>query len=102
VSGDVRTLSAYPFPGADTGAQYDLALTPTGTTYTNTFGSELLDGTTDGTYNYAVQWSTSSVVRFDADWTNGQIACFSTARGVLLITYVPRMTTALLGLYGKM
>lgn len=54
------------------GAEYALAGTPTGSTYS--FGgpanSSYWDGTTDGSYNYAWNFDNGSLVRFDLNWAN--------------------------------
>jgi hypothetical protein len=63
----VRTFDAYP---GGNGAEYTLAGAPTGNTYANSFGSQLLDGTTDGTHNYTIEWNTGQVIAFNTTWGN--------------------------------
>lgn len=55
------------------GKEYSLGGVATGTTYLNQVGCCFRDGTTDGTYNYAVRQGlpgVSGIYRFDLDWTN--------------------------------
>ena len=69
VNTTVRTMGSVSF--AATGREYTLSGTQTGTTYTHTFGgAQFNDGTTDGTYIYAVDFNTGIVRRFDSNWAN--------------------------------
>ncbi|HOX36661.1 MAG TPA: PEP-CTERM sorting domain-containing protein [Candidatus Brocadiia bacterium] len=52
-----------------TGAEYDLAGNYTGNNYVATL-DQCYDGTSDGTYNYTVQYLTGDVYRTDLDWQN--------------------------------
>jgi hypothetical protein len=63
----VRTFAVGP---GLSGAEYTLAGVPTGNTYPNSFGSQMIDGTTDGTHNYAIQWNTGHVIAFSTTWGN--------------------------------
>ncbi len=68
VSGDIRTTG---YASGETGALYNLSGVYQGTNYSlpstpDTFS----DGTTDGTYNYAVSWYNGDVYRFSRTWTN--------------------------------
>lgn len=68
VFGDVRTMGFYP---TTTGAQYDLAGTALGPTYTHPANLQsTFDGTTDGTWNYTVEVKTGNVYQLDRDWQN--------------------------------
>lgn len=84
VDGDVRTTAYY---SGGLGGQYTLSGTPTGTTYTNP-GFEAYDGTTDGTYNYVVDYRTGDVIRTDRDYQN-PVVLFNVGAGHLGITYDP-------------
>ncbi len=65
--GDVRTMG---YSGADSGSRFDLAGSPlSGGPYTNTIAlSQLHDGTSDGSFNYSVNYSTGDVLQFDRSW----------------------------------
>jgi hypothetical protein len=69
VYGDVRTMG---YSGTDQGARFDLAGNPlVGGPYTNNIaGSQLHDGTSDGNYNYSVDYTTGDVLRFDRNWAS--------------------------------
>ncbi len=77
VSGDVRTLGYY---GVYSGNKFDLSGNPlVGGPYTlPNNGMEAFDGTSDGRYNYAVDYATGNVMQFDRDWLN-PISLFSAA-----------------------
>jgi hypothetical protein len=84
----IRTTG--PSPGS-VGGEYSLVGVPTGTTFTNGLTSgDIYDGTTDGTYLYAVNYGDGNVMRFDLTWSNPQVL-FSAGGGtdVLGITYDP-------------
>lgn len=75
------------------GAEYTLAGAFTGATYAFSPASGLfLDGTTDGLYNYSLDYRTATVYRFDRNWANPQ-SLFSIPGGTLHdyigITYDP-------------
>jgi hypothetical protein len=69
VSDTVRT---YGYPPTTTGHEYSLDGTPTGASYSHPTadGGSYYDGTTDRTYNYAVDYNTGNVERFTSDWAN--------------------------------
>lgn len=70
VSGDIRTVNA--FPGNGIGQRYDLSGTPIGSTVQNNSLGSIYDGATDGVkFNYAVEHNGSyNVFQFDRDWGN--------------------------------
>lgn len=88
VSGlQVRTLS---MPGSG-GSLYDLGFTYLGTDYSSPGGYAFYDGTSDGTYNYSVDFSTGAVYRMNLDWSD-PVSLFNTGFGPsnsLGITYDP-------------
>lgn len=67
--GDVRTMG---YSGGDSGSRFDLLANPLlGGPYTNTIAlSQLHDGTSDGAYNYSVNYSTGEVLQFDRNWAS--------------------------------
>ena len=70
VNSTVRTLGNGNYD-TGIGAEYTLAGVYTGTNYAYpTSGVAFYDGTTDGTYNYSVDYSGGGVYRTNADWTN--------------------------------
>lgn len=88
VDSTVRTLSNGN-SGAGTGAQYDLGFSFTGTSYTYPTPSyAFYDGTTDGAYNYSVDYSAGGVYRMGLDWSN-PVLLFQTPSSYLGITYDP-------------
>lgn len=66
----VRTLGSQ---NGDEGAEYALGavleLTPTGAGYPNSTTAVFLDGTGDGQWNYAVDYLSGDVYRFDSAWS---------------------------------
>jgi len=78
VSGDVRT---HGYSTNDSGSRYDLAANPlVGGPYINTIsGSQLHDGTSDGNYNYSVNYTTGDVLRFDRNWASPNVVFNATA-----------------------
>ena len=58
-----------------TGSVYTLSGSITGTTpsYSLSGGPLFLDGTTDGVFNYAMEFNTSTVYRFNLDWSSPAI-----------------------------
>src|SRR5262245_24052378 len=67
VGSTVRTMGYSSGLG---GAEYTLGGTFTGNTYTNSTGySQTYDGTTDGSRNYTVDYSTGDVLAGNTDWT---------------------------------
>jgi hypothetical protein len=74
VAGTIRTAGNYWFGNNSTGAEYDLAGSPLGPTYSIVSGGNWFDGATDGQYNYAVQHNGDyNLYRFDRDWSNPQV-----------------------------
>ena len=69
VFGDVRTMG---YSNTDQGVRFDLAANPLiGGPYTNTiFNSQLHDGTSDGNFNYSVDYTTGDVLQFDRNWAS--------------------------------
>lgn len=92
VSGDVRTLGNgnQGFGGGSShpGAQYTLAGVYTGVDYAYPAvgGLAFYDGTTDGTYNYSVDYALGGVYQMNRDWSN-PVSLFSTPASDLGITY---------------
>jgi len=78
VYGDVRT---HGYSTNDTGSRYDLAANPlVGGPYTNTIaGSQLHDGTSDGNYNYSVNFTTGDVLQFTRNWASPIVLFNATA-----------------------
>lgn len=74
----------------DEGAvEYALDGTPTGNSWVGDGDfSQMLDGTTDGSNNYAAVWSSTGVVIADADWTNSAVL-FDPGFSIIGITYDP-------------
>lgn len=86
VGATVRTTS--PSAGG-AGGEYTLAGVATGNAFTNGLASgSMWDGASDGTYNYAINWTTGAVTRFALDWSSPQ-ALFTPGAGGsrLAITY---------------
>lgn len=73
--GDVRTMG-YSFN--DAGSRFNLLGGPlTGGPYVNPIpNSQLHDGTSDGNFNYSVNFTTGDVLQFDRNWAN-QISLFN-------------------------
>jgi len=69
VYGDVRTMG---YTDTNQGEKFDLAANPVvGGPYTNSIAnSQLHDGTSDGNYNYSVNYTTGDVLRFDRNWAS--------------------------------
>lgn len=72
VYGDVRTMG---YSDTNQGERFDLAANPlAGGPYTNNIaGSQLHDGTSDGNYNYSVNYTTGDVLQFDRNWASPTI-----------------------------
>lgn len=70
--GDVRTMG---YTQADQGTRFNLAGGPLGGgPYVNTIAnSQLHDGTSDGQYNYSVNYTTGDVLRFDRNWAGPSV-----------------------------
>lgn len=85
--GQVRTLGADP---GDHGSLYDTDFNYLGTDYPY-FGYGFNDGTSDGAYNYSVDWYTGIVYRTTRDWISPTVL-FDTGFGTgnaVGITYDP-------------
>ena len=69
VYGDVRTMG---YSQNDQGEKFDLAANglPGGPYTNNIANSQLHDGTSDGSYNYTVDFTTGDVLQFDRDWAS--------------------------------
>ena len=69
VYGDVRTMG---YSDTNQGERFDLAANPlVGGPYTNNIAnSQLHDGTSDGSYNYSVNYTTGDLIRFDRNWAS--------------------------------
>lgn len=67
-----HTLRTLPLRPGETGAEYSLRGTPTGTTYAypDTVEMDLPEGTTDGRFNYAGGYFDGIVYRFSRDWAD--------------------------------
>lgn len=87
VWGDVRNTG---YGAGETGGLYDLNGVYQGVNYALPGGlPSLVDGTSDGSYNYAVSYNNGNVYRFDRDWTN-PVTFFSTGLpGIGGISYNP-------------
>jgi hypothetical protein len=67
-SGDIRSFG---YSLNLVGSRFDLAGNPLlGGPYNNTYGGQLHDGTSDGFYNYSVDYVTSDVLQFDRNWAS--------------------------------
>ena len=68
-AGDIRTMG---YSGGDSGSRFALTGSPLpGGPFTNTLtGSQLHDGTSDGVYNYSVDYPTGSILRFTNTWSS--------------------------------
>lgn len=79
-AGDVRTMG-YGF--GDAGSRFDLNANPlTGGPYVNGIqNSQLHDGTSDGNYNYSVNYTTGDVIQFDRSWAS-PVSLFSLSTGL--------------------
>lgn len=79
------TIRAIPSNTSVPGSEYDLSGNVVNSgIYSNTGYASLYDGTTDGTYNYAIDHNgngTNTVFRFDQDWSNGVVLFHTTQRG---------------------
>jgi hypothetical protein len=89
VFGDIRTTGNHA--GVDEGGQYSLSGTATGVTYVLPGSmNDASDSTSDGTYNYLVDYTNLNVIRTDRDFTNA-VVLFSVGptSGPAGITYDP-------------
>lgn len=99
VNTTVRTAGYYY--SSTYGAEYTLAGSFTGTTYPVIPSLGFHDGTTDGTYNYAISWHTQTVYRFNSNWSNGTAFFTPTGSNMIGITYDPTDNTMWLLSYGR-
>lgn len=76
--GDVRTMG---YSGGDSGSRFNLAGSPlSGGPYANTIpNSQLHDGTSDGAFNYSVNYTTGDVLEFDRNWASPTVLFNATA-----------------------
>jgi hypothetical protein len=81
VYGDVRTMG---YSDTQQGERFDLAGTQiAGGPYTNSLAnSQLHDGTSDGNYNYSVDYTTGDVLRYDRNWAS-PASLFNASAGVV-------------------
>ena len=89
VNSTVRTLG---IRNGTTGGEYSLTGTATGTTYAFPAGlgsDSFYDGTTDGSFNYAWDFSTGAAYRFNLDWTGGTVLFTPGNGNPMGITYDP-------------
>ena len=68
-AGDIRTMG---YSGGDAGSRFALTGGPLiGGPYANTIAnSQLHDGTSDGAFNYSVNYTTGDVLQFDRNWAS--------------------------------
>jgi hypothetical protein len=67
-SGDIRTMG---YVLSESGSRFGLAGNPLpGGPYLNNYGGQLHDGTSDGFYNYAVDYVSGNVLQFDRNWAS--------------------------------
>jgi hypothetical protein len=90
VDGDVRTLgngNQAPDGPSHPGSQYDLGFVYAGTDYAYPNSAlAFYDGTTDGEFNYSVDYSGGGVYRMGRDWSS-PVKLFDTPSSTLGITY---------------
>lgn len=69
--GDVRTTG---YSQTFSGSRFDLSGNPlAGGPYMNTSWDQLHDGTSDGKYNYSVDYVSGNVYQFDRNWANATV-----------------------------
>jgi hypothetical protein len=79
-SGDIRTYGYVP---STSGSRFDLSGNPLpGGPYLNSYGQQMHDGTSDGAYNYSVDYVTGDVIQFDRNWATPSIL-FNVANGTV-------------------
>jgi hypothetical protein len=83
INGTIRTYGTSP---GQSGAEYDLLGAPQGPTYPNNGQGDFYDGTTDGTHNYGMQYSSGTVWQFDTSWGSPQ-ALFTTQNSDIGLTW---------------
>jgi hypothetical protein len=67
--GTIRTGGNGQFGARGLGSTYDLNFSYIGPRLANP-GNNILDGTTDGRYNYGVDWTSGAVYRYNLDWSS--------------------------------
>jgi hypothetical protein len=82
--GSIRTGHNGLYPGS--GGTYDLNFAYTGPALGGP-GNAVYDGTTDGTYNYGVSYSTGTVLRYDLNWGSPVALFTATGANPVGITY---------------
>lgn len=88
VNSTVRTLANGNTPSSTVlGSEYTLGGVFTGTTYAYPANASFYDGTTDGTFNYSVDYSSGDVYRMNSDWSNPTVLFNVGGDGYLGITY---------------
>ena len=84
-----QTVKTLGRSGGQVGHQYTLTGDYLNVDYTNTLKEgRVFDGTTDGTYNYAAQWNSGRIYRFESDWSNPR-ELFNAGGRERTITYDP-------------
>ena len=80
------------------GREYSIQGLATGVTFPASASPPLYiwDGTTDGTYNYTVDYANGNVLRYDANWANPSIL-FTTTANRIGIAYDPTNNSLWLG-----
>jgi hypothetical protein len=87
--GVIRSAGNGQFGPPNVGSTYDLNFNYTGTQLGNP-GNNVLDGTTDGVFNYGFDWQTREVYRYNLDWTSPVLLFTSNFTGSGFgITYSP-------------
>ena len=87
--GTIRTGGNGQFGAPAVGSTYDLNFNYTGPQLANPL-NEVLDGTTDGNYNYGANWLTGAIYRYNLDWTSpAPIFNVPTGQTYLGISYDP-------------
>ena len=82
--GSIRTGHNGLYTGS--GGTYDMNFAYTGPALGGP-GNSVYDGTTDGTYNYGVSYSTGTVLRYDLNWGSPQALFTATGSNPTGITY---------------
>ncbi len=79
-SGDIRT---YGYAPGQAGSRFDLAGNPlAGGPYLNSDGNQMHDGTSDGFYNYSVDYIGGDVIQFDRNWAS-PVVLFNVPNGTV-------------------
>lgn len=67
--GSIRTAGNGQFGAPAVGSSYDLNFNYTGQTLANPL-NDIVDGTTDGSFNYGANWSSGAIFRCNSDWSS--------------------------------